>query len=79
VYCPNCGTKQKSPPAALCAKCQMPLEATAGLVEAYRATLPPPAETPGVSRDRLIGAAAFLAIAAVPLGVGVKNSLTKKP
>ena len=78
MYCPNCGTKAKavSRPGA-CAKCAMPLDPVAVLVGEYRETMPQPEEAPGIPKERLIGAAAFLAIAAIPIGMGVKNGLTK--
>jgi hypothetical protein len=56
----------------------MPLADVASLVGAYREALPPAVPAPGIPKEQLIGAAAFLAIAAVPLGLGVKNSLQKK-
>jgi hypothetical protein len=77
VYCPNCGTKFKTADAGACEKCAMPLAQVAALVAEYRATVPQPEEAPGIPKERLIGAAAFLAIAAIPIGVGVKNGLTK--
>ena len=77
MYCPNCGTKSKAVRPGACPKCAMPLDPVAVLVDEYRATLPAPAEAPGIPKERLIGAAAFLAIAAIPIGMGVKNGLTK--
>ena len=77
MYCPNCGTKFTPPAPGACTKCAMPLDEIASLVAKHRATMPAPAEAPGIPKERLIGAAAFLAIAAIPLGMGVKNGLTK--
>jgi hypothetical protein len=56
----------------------MPLAEVAALVARHRVAIPQAAPEPGIPKERLIGAAAFLAIAAVPLGMGVKNSLQKK-
>ena len=79
MYCPNCGTKQKTETPGTCAKCEMPLAEASDLVAKHRAAVHQLAAEPGIPRERLIGAAACLAIAAIPLGMGVKNSLQKKP
>jgi hypothetical protein len=55
----------------------MPLTPVVVLVNEHRAAVPQPGEAPGIPKERLIGAAAFLAIAAIPIGMGVKNGLTK--
>ena len=77
MYCPNCGTKFTTAAAGACSKCAMPLAPVAGLVAEYRAATEQPDEAPGIPKERLIGAAAFLAIAAIPIGMGVKNGLMK--
>jgi hypothetical protein len=78
VYCPNCGTKQKTETPGACPECQMPLGEVAGLVAKHRETMPRDESTAGIPKERLIGAAAFLALAAVPIGFGVKNGLLSK-
>ena len=78
MYCPNCGTNQKAETPGTCGKCKMPLADVAALVASHRAAIPQAAPEPGIPTERLIGAAAFLAIAAVPLGMGVKKTLQKK-
>ncbi len=78
MYCPNCGKKQKSESTQACPSCAMPLAEVAGETARFRQTVPQEALAPSIPRERLFGAAAFLAIAAVPIGLGVKNSLLKK-
>ncbi len=78
MYCPNCGTNQRTESPTSCAKCAMPLGVVAEQVVVYRAAMPREEAAPAIPKERLIGAAAFLAIAAIPIGLGVKNGLDKR-
>ena len=75
MYCPNCGRRETSERALACAICHMPFDDIAERVVEHRATAPAPDAKPGIPKEKLIGAAAFLAIAAIPIGLGVKNTL----
>lgn len=80
MYCPNCGEEQKFDGAVKCAECEMPLAKVAGLVARHKGETKE--EETGMSaftKERLVGAAAFLAIASVPIGLGIKNSLQREP
>lgn len=78
MYCPNCATQVTSEKVETCPKCGMPLEGLFERVAEYRSDKPEPEER-SFSKQRLIGAAAFVALAAVPVGLGVKQSLQKEP
>lgn len=78
MYCPNCGVNQKSETPVACSACKMPLGDVDGSVARYRAAQPLAIPAPAIPKERLIGAAAFLAIAAIPIGLGVKNTLFRK-
>ena len=80
MTCPNCGTSQKSESPVTCPECKMPLAEVAALVARHRAAVPSAAPAPSIPKERFIGAAAFLAVAAIPIGLGVKKGLVaKKP
>lgn len=78
MTCPNCGTKQESETPGTCPECKMPLAEVDALVARYRHDVPAAAPAPGIPKERLIGAAAFLVAAAIPIGLGVKNGLQQK-
>lgn len=78
MTCPNCGTEQSSEAPAACSSCAMPLADVAASVARYREAVPAAAPAPRIPKERLIGAAAFLAAAAIPIGLGVKNALTAR-
>ena len=75
IYCPNCGKRETSDAALACSICHMPFDDLAERVTEHRSTAPAADEKPGIPKERLIAAAAFVALAAIPVGLGVKNSL----
>lgn len=77
MNCPNCGENEKLEKAMACSNCGMPLAGIADQVREYREKTPGKQreEESSFNKQRLIGAAAFLAIAAIPIGMGVKNSI----
>ena len=78
MYCPNCGENEELEVAQDCSNCSMPLRPVAELVQKFRAESPEYQKYQREQRAatrRLIGAATFLTIAAVPIGLGVKNGL----
>ena len=82
MYCPNCGNEQKFDGAVKCAECDMPLERVAEQVARHKGetkeeTAAKEAAS-ALTKQRLIGAAAFLAIASVPIGFGIKNSIQRE-
>ena len=78
MYCPYCGKSQPSDGPATCSKCEMPLAEVAVLVARHAPVAEKLEAESSASRERLVGAAAFLAIAAIPIGWGVKNSLQQE-
>jgi uncharacterized membrane protein YvbJ len=78
VYCPNCGEEQALENVSECSECSMPLAGVAEQVVRFRAESPEyqrQQREAEAKKKRLVGVAAFLALAAVPVGWGVKNSL----
>jgi hypothetical protein len=76
VYCPNCGKKQKSERPIACPKCTLPLAAVAEIIHNNRAAIEERERQARETRNRLIGSGLFVVMAAIPVGLGVKNTLT---
>ena len=75
MYCPNCGTSQSEERPTRCESCELPLGPVNELLAANHDAIERKERMAREKRDRLIGAGLFVAIAAAPLALGIKNGL----
>ena len=75
MYCPNCGEEQESERPSSCPDCGLPLGGVAEILNSNKAAIEQKERQTRETRDRLIGSAVFVGLAAVSIGLGVKNSL----